>query len=105
MQTVQLLLFSLIVVAVALSVGLSIRTRREKDPTRRGIMGARLNISMGIVLVGIAVSQLFFFSDSNIRRVFGTVCVLLGLFNLFAGIRNHGVYSRILDKQRTNSDA
>ncbi|KIL42375.1 hypothetical protein SD70_00025 [Gordoniibacillus kamchatkensis] len=105
MQTLQLFLFSFIVLTVAMSVGLSVRARREKDPAKRGVWSARLNICMGIMLISIAVSQLFFFNDSNIRRVFGTVCVLLGLFNLFAGIRNYGAYSRMLDKQRTNKEA
>jgi ABC-type sugar transport system permease subunit len=101
MQTVQFILFSFIVLTVAVSVGFSIRTRREKDAVKRGVYNARLNISMGIMLIAIAVSQLFFFNDSNIRRIFGTVCLLLGLFNLFAGIRNHGAYTRMLEKRQT----
>jgi ABC-type sugar transport system permease subunit len=100
MSTIQVVLFLLIVFTVALSIGLSIRTRREKELGKRGLYNARLNISMGIMLICIAISQLFFFNDSNIRRVFGTVCLLLGLFNLFAGIRNHGVYSRMLEKRK-----
>jgi ABC-type spermidine/putrescine transport system permease subunit II len=100
MSTIQVVLFLLIVFTVALSVGLSIRMRREKEPGKRGLYSASLNMSMGIMLICIAISQLFFFNDSNVRRVFGTVCLLLGLFNLFAGIRNYGAYSRMLGKRQ-----
>jgi hypothetical protein len=48
---------------------------------------------MGVMLIAIAVSQLFFFTDSVVRRSFGVVCVLLGLFNLFAGLRNRKHFS------------
>lgn len=100
MHTLQLILFILIALTVAVSIAYSIRFRREKEPIKKGMYNARLNISMGIMLIAIAISQLFFFNDSNIRRVFGTVCLLLGLFNLFAGIRNHGAYQRYLDKSK-----
>ncbi|MFC0214106.1 YtpI family protein [Paenibacillus chartarius] len=100
MLTIQVILLCIIVFTVALSIGLSIRMRRELDPGKRGLYNSRLNISMGIMLISIAVSQLFFFNDSNLRRVFGTVCLLLGLFNLFAGIRNHGIYTRLLEQPK-----
>jgi glucan phosphoethanolaminetransferase (alkaline phosphatase superfamily) len=102
MLTLQLILFLLIALAVAVSIAYSIRFRREIEPIRKGIYNARLNISMGIMLIFIALSQLFFFNDSNLRRIFGTVCLLMGLFNLFAGIRNHGAYQRLLNQPKTN---
>jgi len=94
LSTLQNVLFALIVVALAVSGYFSIRYRRSRDPRMRGLQAARMNIAMGIMLLLIAVTQLFFFTDSSLRRVFGTVCVLLGLFNLFAGIRNHGLFLR-----------
>jgi hypothetical protein len=92
---IQVILFSFICILLALSVYYSIRSRREKDTARRGLYSARMNICMGLMLVLIAVTQLFFFSESSFRRIFGTICVLLGLFNLFAGIRNHGHFERM----------
>lgn len=103
MFALQLILFVLIVLTVSVSIAYSIRFRREKEPMKKGIYNARLNISMGIMLISIAISQLFFFNDSNIRRVFGTVCLLLGLFNLFAGIRNHGAYQRHLEQKKQDA--
>ncbi|WP_327204059.1 YtpI family protein [Paenibacillus tyrfis] len=94
MQTIQWTLSVLIVIFLILSLYFSVRYRREAEPKQRGLYSARMNIFMGLMLVVIAVSQLFFFEDSATRRIFGTVCLLLGLFNLFAGIRNHNLFSR-----------
>lgn len=91
---IQMTLTTLIVIALCFSLFFSYRFRRESDPKRRGLLAARMNISMGLMLIIIAVTQLFFFEDSVTRRIFGTVCLLLGLFNLFAGIRNHLHFSR-----------
>lgn len=94
LETIQWMLSALIIVFVAFSVYYSFRFRRSTDPKLRGLYGARMNISMGLMLIIIAISQLFFFTDSVTRRIFGTVCLLLGLFNLFAGLRNHSHFSR-----------
>lgn len=96
MFAIQITLFSLICILLALSLYFSFRSRRETDPARRGLFSARMNICMGLMLVLIAITQIFFFSESSFRRIFGTVLVLLGLFNLFAGIRNHGHFDRML---------
>ncbi|AQR78161.1 YtpI family protein [Paenibacillus larvae] len=98
METVQMFLFIAIVVMLVISVWFSLKYRREKDPVTRGLNAARMNIAMGIMLIIISITQLFFFTDSITRRIFGTVCLLLGLFNLFAGIRNNGHYSRLMSK-------
>ncbi len=98
METVQMFLFIAIVVMLVISVWFSLKYRREKDPVTRGLNAARMNIAMGIMLIIISITQLFFFTDSITRRIFGTVCLLLGLFNLFAGIRNNGHYSHLMSK-------
>lgn len=96
MFAIQITLFSLICILLGLSVYFSFRSRRETDAAKRGLYSARMNICMGLMLVLIAITQIFFFSESSFRRIFGTVLVLLGLFNLFAGIRNHGHFDRML---------
>jgi hypothetical protein len=94
MEWIQSGLSLLIVATLVLSAVLSIRYRRQREPRLRGLYAAHMNISMGAMLIIVAVSQLFFFTDSNVRRIFGIVCVLLGLFNLFAGLRNRRIYSQ-----------
>ena len=93
--TIQLVLFLFTVLMLVASLFYSIRYRREQEARQRGLYAAKMNICMGILLVTIAVMQLFFFTDSNTRRVFGTICLLLGLFNFFAGVRNYGAFQRM----------
>ncbi|MEC0228139.1 YtpI family protein [Paenibacillus alba] len=96
MFAIQVTLFLLICVLLALTVFFSFRSRREQDAAKRGLFAARMNICMGFMLILIAVTQIFFFSESSFRRIFGTILVLLGVFNVFAGIRNHGHFNRLL---------
>ncbi|MCD1258876.1 YtpI family protein [Paenibacillus athensensis] len=95
LETVQVGMFLLIVLMLALSIYFSFRFRRERDPKRRGLFSARMNMCMGLMLVLLAVTQLFFFTDSTLRRTFGTIFLLIGLFNLFAGIRNYSHFQRM----------
>lgn len=95
MNTIQLILSGIIMIFLLLSVWFSFRYRRAKDPRQRGLQSSLMNICMGLMLIAIAVTQLFFFTDTNMRRIFGTVCLLIGLFNLFAGLRNYGYFSRM----------
>lgn len=94
MEWIQKLLPVLIILSLLVSLFYSFKSRRSQDPKLRGLYASRMNIAMGIMLIIIAVSQLFFFTDSNTRRVFGVVCFLLGMFNLFAGLRNHSYFIR-----------
>lgn len=96
MHAIQLTLFILICLLLGLTLFYSIRSRREPDAAKRGLYTARMNIFMGLMLVLIAVTQIFFFSESSFRRIFGTVLVLIGVFNVFVGIRNHGHFDRQL---------
>lgn len=94
LSTVQIVLSTLIIVTLLFSVFYSFRHRRETDPKRRGQLAAKMNIAMGLMLIIIAITQLFFFSDMIARRIFGTICLLLGLWNLFAGVRNYIHFNR-----------
>lgn len=77
------------------SVFFSVRYRRQLSRKARGIDAAKMNISMGAMLISIAIIQLFLFTGSTVRVIVGAVMLLLGLFNLFAGLRNYGIYNRI----------
>ena len=73
----------------------SFRSRRETDARLRGLYTSRMNICMGIMLIFIAFIQMFMFSGSSLRVVIGALFILIGLFNLFAGLRNHSHYTRL----------
>lgn len=91
---IQIALSTLIFIALGFSVFYSYRFRRETDPKRGGLLSSKMNIAMGIMLIIISITQLFFFEDSVIRRIFGTVCLLLGLFNFYVGLRNYFHFKR-----------
>jgi hypothetical protein len=84
--------YTIFVITLLLTVYYSIRSRRSSSPRLRGLHAAKMNISMGIMLVSIAMIQLLLFSGSTTRVVIGAVFLLLGLFNFFAGMRNHTFY-------------
>ncbi|HEY8529185.1 MAG TPA: YtpI family protein [Paenibacillaceae bacterium] len=90
----QWALLALVAVLSALTVRYSFKSRRAGDPRLRGLYGARMNISMGSMVIGIACLYMLLFSGSTLKVIVGAVLILLGLFNIFAGLRNHAVYSR-----------
>ena len=91
--TLHWLLIILICLTSVLSVVFSFKARRSSAIRLRGIYGARLNICMGIMLVLIALFFMLLFSGSTVKVIIGALFIVMGLFNLFAGLRNHGVYS------------
>ncbi|WP_372632081.1 YtpI family protein [Cohnella sp.] len=95
-NVLQWLFGILVVVTVLFSALYSVRSRRTRDGRLRGLYASRMNISMGLMLIFIAIIQMFMFPGSSVRVVVGAVFLLLGLFNLFAGLRNHSHFSRLM---------
>lgn len=85
--------YAFLFATLGLSIYYSFAARKEKEPTAKGIKTARMNISMGLMLVGISLNQWLGYDYSTRRLIVGMVFLLLGLFNLFAGLRNHSIYS------------
>ncbi|BBH21490.1 hypothetical protein Back11_28350 [Paenibacillus baekrokdamisoli] len=86
-------LVTLICVVSLLSVVFSFKSRRSTDVRARGIYGARMNICMGAMLMLISLFMMLAFSGSTVKVIIGTLLFVLGLFNLFAGFRNHSAYT------------
>ncbi|GAA0385814.1 YtpI family protein [Paenibacillus motobuensis] len=76
------------------SIIFSLKARRSTDNHKRGITQAKSNISMGFMLLFLAIIQMFMFTGSTVRVVVGAVFMVLGAFNIFAGFRNYGIFSR-----------
>ncbi|MFX3635056.1 MAG: YtpI family protein [Candidatus Pristimantibacillus sp.] len=81
-----------IIITLALTVLFSYKSRRSSDQRLRGLNASRMNISMGVMLIFIAGVQLFLSNESTARIIIGTLFLVLGLFNLFAGLRNQSHY-------------
>lgn len=91
----QSFLYFAAILSAALWFYNSIKSKRTNDAKKRGLFIARMNIAMGTMLICIACVQLFlFYFDSWIRVSVGFIFLLLGCFNVFAGIRNHAHYNR-----------
>lgn len=95
LEWLQYFIFAAVLFCSLSSVYYSVRSRKAESMRQRGIFAARTNIFMGLMLTLIAFTQLFLFISSYIRMGVGVVFLLLGLFNLFAGIRNHNLYSKV----------
>lgn len=88
----QILLSAGILITLVATVYYSFRYRRQADARLRGLYAARMNIVMGLMLVLIALIQMLLFQGSTLRVIIGAIFMLLGLFNMFAGLRNHSLY-------------
>lgn len=94
----QWILTAGILISLIATVYYSLRYRRSVDAVLRGLFAARMNIVMGITLILLALIQMLLFAGSTLRVIIGALFMLLGLFNLFAGLRNHGIYRALKDK-------
>ncbi|WP_028611897.1 YtpI family protein [Paenibacillus harenae] len=97
-QLMQWLFAPVIFISLAFSAIFSFKSRRTKDARTRGILTARMNISMGVMLLFIALVQLFLSGESTLRIVIGAVFMVIGIFNLFAGLRNLSLYRATRDQ-------
>ncbi|WP_420888798.1 YtpI family protein [Cohnella candidum] len=93
-NAIQWVLGALIILTSLSSVFFSVRSRRSANGRLRGLYAARMNVSMGLMLLFIALIQMTLFSGSTVRVIVGALFFLVGLFNLFAGLRNHSHFSR-----------
>jgi hypothetical protein len=84
-----------IALTCVLSVVFSFKSRRAADPKSRGLNAARTNLSMGALLLLASLVQLILFEPDTVRIIVGTLFLLIGIFNIFAGLRNYGYFSRM----------
>ncbi|MBP2002543.1 hypothetical protein J2Z69_003629 [Paenibacillus shirakamiensis] len=93
-QSIEYVLYAALIIACVCSLFFSFKSRRSLDAHTRGVSGARMNVSMGAMLISLALIQMFIFSGSTLRVVIGALFLVLGAFNIFAGLRNLTLYSR-----------
>ncbi|MCQ6558561.1 YtpI family protein [Paenibacillus mendelii] len=74
------------------SLFFSYKSRRARDGRQRGMNAAKMNIFMGVMLMLVALLFMLVYSGSTVKVIIGTLFIVIGLFNLFAGLRNHSVY-------------
>jgi len=93
------ILLIIMCLCACLSVFYSFRYRRATDPAVRGLNQAKTNINMGITLIAISLILILTYEANWLRAIIGAIFLLMGLFNLFAGIRNRRIFLSIGTKQ------
>lgn len=92
LEALVYILYISFIIALGFSIYYSVKFRRERKPDHKGLLQAKQNISMGTMLTLLALYPLLIISGSSVGIVIGAMFLLIGLFNLFAGIRNHTTY-------------
>ncbi|MGM1047927.1 YtpI-like protein [Paenibacillus uliginis N3/975] len=91
---IRYVLFAVLVISCITAALYSIRARKMSDPLDRGIFHASTNIYMGIMLVALSFIAMLMFSGSTPAVIVEAVFMVMGAFNIFAGIRSKSYYSR-----------
>ncbi|MNC72225.1 hypothetical protein D3C75_1232510 [compost metagenome] len=65
-----------------------------QDPLEKGIKRSLMNIMLGGMLVSLSLICMFMFRGSTSNIIVEALFLLLGVFNIFSGLRSYGFYSR-----------
>lgn len=91
---IRYVIFAVLVISCIAAALSSIRARKMPDPIDRGIFHGVKNISMGIMLVALSFIAMLMFRGSTPAVIVEAVFIILGAFNIFAGIRSTSYYTR-----------
>lgn len=91
---IKYVLFVLLVVFIIGAAVYSFASRRASDPLVKGLKRAVMNMLLGAMLVTLSLMSMFIFRGSTLNVVIEAAFLLLGIFNIFSGLRSHSFYSR-----------
>lgn len=66
--------------------------RKQQNFNWMKLYNAKTNISMGIMLIALAIIQFTFTQLTGVRIGIGILFLLLGLINFFTGLKNYRQY-------------
>ncbi|MEK3794807.1 YtpI family protein [Paenibacillus sp. FSL R7-0204] len=92
---IKYLLFALLVIFMVCAAAYSISSRRTADPLIQGTRRSIMNMLLGGMLVTLSLMSMFIFRGSTLNVVIEAAFLLLGLFNIFSGLRSFSYYSRM----------
>ncbi|QYY43436.1 YtpI family protein [Aneurinibacillus thermoaerophilus] len=96
-------LSSIFAIVIILSATIAIYyaiTWRSQPGVIARIYQARMNIGMGIFLLGVGTNQLMFDDVDTIRLVIGIIFLFIGAVNLIMGIRNLTYFTKLKREQQ-----
>ncbi|KGE16277.1 YtpI family protein [Paenibacillus wynnii] len=99
---IKYLLFILLAVFSINAAIFSIASRRAVDPLVKGQKRSIMNVLMGAMLVDLALMAMFLFHGSTLGIVVEAIFIIIGLFNIFSGLRSNGYYNRIKSGSSAN---
>jgi len=85
-------LTGLTLAALVLTIAFGIQYRMVKQPLARKVGQSLMNIFMGSTLILFSINQFLFPDLSTTRIVVAIVLGILGIFNLWMGIKNYRFY-------------
>jgi uncharacterized membrane protein len=91
---IKYLLFVLLVIFVIGAAVFSLSSRRALDPKDKGLKRSVMNVMLGAMLVTLSLISMFLFRGSTINIIVEAAFLLIGVFNIFSGIRSYSYYSR-----------
>ncbi|GGF85871.1 hypothetical protein GCM10010912_33970 [Paenibacillus albidus] len=95
---IKYLLFVLLVVFVIGAAVFSLSSRRAADPAVKGRKRSVMNVMQGAMLVTLALMSMFLFRGSTVSIIVEALFLVIGIFNIFSGLRSYGYYNRIRSK-------
>ncbi|MED0678167.1 YtpI family protein [Aneurinibacillus thermoaerophilus] len=88
-----------IILSATIAIYYAITWRSQPGVIAR-IYQARMNIGMGIFLLGVGTNQLMFDDVDTIRLVIGIILLFIGAVNLIMGIRNLTYFTKLKREQQ-----
>ncbi|MCM3131587.1 YtpI family protein [Paenibacillus polysaccharolyticus] len=93
-EVFKYILIALFAIAMICSALNSIRSRRTTDQHVAGLYRSWTNIWMGCMLIILALILMFVFTGSTLSVIVEALFLIMGAYNVFAGIRNRSYYAR-----------
>lgn len=75
-------------------------TWRRKPGIQGKILQSRMNIFIGIALLGLGVNQFFYTDMPTMRIIFGVIFLLVGIVNFILGMRNHNYFKKLSKEEQ-----
>ncbi|WP_418041201.1 YtpI family protein [Paenibacillus xylanilyticus] len=92
LKYVLIAIFALAMVCSALN---SIRSYRAANAADAGLYRSWTNIWMGGMLIVLSIILMFVFTGSSLSIVVEALFLIIGAYNLFAGLRNRSYFARL----------
>ncbi|KTD85715.1 YtpI family protein [Paenibacillus etheri] len=102
---IKYLLFVLLVIFVIGAAVFSLSSRRALNPQDKGLKRSVMNVMLGAMLVTLSLISMFLFRGSTVNIIVEAAFLLIGVFNIFSGLRSYSYYSRIRNQEQHQSKA